>query len=100
MSLSVEAVQDPPRGNSDDKPQRLYLFSYFARDILWLRSLTVVAALCLVAYFYLRPEPLLTVVLWNLFFVALNILQIGRLVIERWPEFFKQDAQDHIPASL
>lgn len=61
----------------------LYLLSYFVRDMLWPRALTVLAANCLVAYFYLRPEPLLTVICWNLFFVALNLFQITRLVVER-----------------
>ena len=37
----------------------LYLFSYLMRDILWLRILTVVAACCLMPYFYFRPEPLM-----------------------------------------
>ena len=32
----------------------LYLFAFLVRDILWLRILTVVAALCLVPYFYFR----------------------------------------------
>ena len=35
----------------------LYLLSYFVRDILKLRVLTVVAASCLIAYFYFQPEP-------------------------------------------
>jgi len=61
----------------------LYLASYFVQDILRLRILTITAALCLVAYFYLRPEPLMTVVGWNLFFVALNVLQIARTVAAR-----------------
>ena len=61
----------------------LYLLSYFAGDMLRLRALTVTAALCLVSYFYLRPEPMMTVVCWNLFFVALNLFQIGRLIAAR-----------------
>ncbi len=54
----------------------LYLFSYTVRDILHLRLLTIVAACCLVMYFYSQPEPLMTVVYWNLFFVALNAAQL------------------------
>lgn len=61
----------------------LYLASYFTQDILRLRALTITAAICLVAYFYLRPEPLMTVVCWNLFFVALNVIQIARLLLAR-----------------
>jgi hypothetical protein len=63
----------------------LYLLSYLVRDILHLRLLTVVAACCLVTYFYNQPEPLMTVVCWNLFFVALNIVQLTRIIRERLP---------------
>ena len=59
----------------------LYLLSYFVRDILKLRVLTVIAATCLIAYFYFRPEPMMTVVYWNTFFVAQNIFWIVRLLL-------------------
>ncbi len=36
----------------------LYMMSYLMRDILWLRIITVLAASCLVPYFYFRPDPL------------------------------------------
>ena len=62
----------------------LYLLSYLVRDILYLRLLTVVAACCLVTYFYSQAEPLMTVVYWNLFFVALNVLQLTRILWERY----------------
>ncbi len=58
----------------------MYLVSYLMKDMLHLRVLTVAAALCLVAYFYIRPEPMMTVACWNLFFVALNVFQIARIV--------------------
>lgn len=61
----------------------LYLFSYMVRDILHLRILTVVAACCLVTYFYNQPEPLMTVVYWNIFFVALNVMQLTQITRER-----------------
>ena len=63
----------------------LYLFSYLVRDILWLRILTVIAASCLIPYFYFRPDPLIIAIYWNLLFTSLNIFWIGRLLIERRP---------------
>ncbi|MCZ6472732.1 MAG: cyclic nucleotide-binding domain-containing protein [SAR324 cluster bacterium] len=63
----------------------LYLFSYLVRDILWLRVLTVVAASCLIPFFYFRPEPLLAPIYWNLLFTSLNIYWIVRLLLERRP---------------
>ncbi len=63
----------------------LYLFSYLVRDILWLRVLTVVAASCLIPYFYFRPDPLLVAIYWNLLFTTLNFYWIVRLILERRP---------------
>lgn len=62
----------------------MYLGSYFMRDILRLRLLTVVAASLLVIYFYLLAEPMWTVIGWNVFFIILNLCQIGREVRARW----------------
>ena len=62
----------------------LYLCSYLVRDILHLRILTIIAACCLVAYFWNQPEPLMTVVGWNLFFVGLNAFQLSRIFIDRF----------------
>jgi len=61
----------------------LYVMSYFVRDMLRLRLLTIVAASILVAYFWLRAEPIMTVVYWNGFFILLNLWQAARLVVER-----------------
>lgn len=63
----------------------LYLFSYMVRDILWLRILTVIAAMCLMPYFYLQPVPIMTPIYWNMGFTALNILWITLLLLERRP---------------
>lgn len=62
----------------------LYLTSYMVRDILHLRLLTIVAACLLVTYFYNQAEPMMTVVYWNVFFVALNIFQLSRILRERF----------------
>jgi CRP-like cAMP-binding protein len=63
----------------------LYLFAFMVRDILWFRMLAVVAAACLIPYFYLQPEPLMASIYWNLAFTALNIYWICRLLLERRP---------------
>lgn len=61
----------------------LNLISCFVRDILQLRALTIVAVACLALYFASRPEPLMEVVYWNLFFLLLNVFQIVRLLLLR-----------------
>jgi CRP-like cAMP-binding protein len=63
----------------------LYLFSYLVRDILWLRILTVVAAVFLISYFYTRPDPLFVAIYWNLLFTSLNVFWVARLLLERRP---------------
>ncbi len=71
----------------------LYLFAFMVRDILWLRILTVVAASCLVPYFYFLPVPLMTPLYWNLAFAALNIFWIVRLLLERRPVKLSEEEQ-------
>ena len=61
----------------------LYLVSYLVQDMLRLRLLTLIAATCLMIYFYVQPEPLWTVVCWNLVFIALNMVQLVRLIVAR-----------------
>jgi hypothetical protein len=58
----------------------LYVAAYFTNDVLRLRCLTLTAALCLAAYFTLQAEPMLTLVSWNLFFAALDVMQIARVL--------------------
>ena len=61
----------------------LYLLAFAVRDILHLRLLTIVASCCLATYFFNQAQPLMTVVYWNIFFAALNGLQLVRIYRER-----------------
>ena len=61
----------------------LYLVAYAVRDILHLRLLTIAATCCLAVYFYNQEKPMMTVVYWNIFFVALNAIQLVRLYRQR-----------------
>jgi hypothetical protein len=70
----------------------LYLVSYSVRDILWLRVLTVAAALLLVPYYAFQPSPLMTAIEWNAVFIVINLYWITRLIIERRPVHLTQDA--------
>ena len=66
----------------------LFLCAYSVKDILWLRVLTVVATLCLVAYYFSCSEqPLYEAIFWNGLFIAVNLVQICRLIMERQPVF-------------
>ena len=61
----------------------LYVVAYFTMDMLRMRILTVIAAICLAAYFYSQPVPMLNVVAWNMVFILLNLTQIARLLVGR-----------------
>ena len=61
----------------------IYVIAYFTSDIVRLRLMTMAAAICLALYFFLQPTPMLNVVAWNLFFVALNLFQLLRLIRAR-----------------
>ncbi len=71
----------------------LYMLSYLMRDILWLRILTVLAASCLIPYFYFRSDPLFAAIYWNLLFTLLNVYWIYHLLLERRPVRLTYDQQ-------
>ncbi len=59
----------------------LYLVSYLVQDILWLRVLTVVAALSLIPYY--ATNWLGEAIAWNVVFLVINVVQIKLLMIRR-----------------
>lgn len=65
----------------------LFVLGYFTTDMLRLRLLSVVGTTLAVTYFATQPEPIMTVVLWNLLFLVLNIAQVGRMLLARWSGF-------------
>lgn len=67
----------------------LYLCSYSVRDILWLRILTVIAIACMMPYYYCCS--LYAPIGWNGLFAAVNLFQIGMLIMERRPVFLGED---------
>lgn len=69
----------------------IYLFSYLVRDILWLRVLTVIAALTLCGYFL--TFDLWPPIVWNGLFIAINGYHIRRLLLERRPVVLSEREQ-------
>ncbi len=70
----------------------LFLLSYSVRDILWLRALTVVASIPLLAWFALHAaEPDWVPIGWNLVFLSINGYQLVRLLSERRPVVLRAD---------
>lgn len=63
----------------------LYLCSYLVKDIFWLRALTVVAGLVLLAFYALQPTPVWAAIAWNVLFTVINVVQLVLLFLERRP---------------
>ena len=61
----------------------LYILSYFVQDLMRIRLLTLIGASILVLYFYLQPEPIMTIIYWNVFFILLNLFQMLRILRHR-----------------
>ena len=57
----------------------LYVATYFTERLLRIRVMTFFAGCCLLAYHVLQPDPILSIIGWNTFFVGLNVVQILRL---------------------
>ncbi|TNC60303.1 hypothetical protein [Rubellimicrobium roseum] len=62
----------------------LFMLGYFTTNMLRLRLLSVVATACVLVYFYSQPEPMMTVVAWNLVFLVLNIAQLVQMLRSQW----------------
>lgn len=63
-----------------------FVTGYFMRDVMWLRTFALSGASCLALYFYTLPQPLMTVVYWNVFYVVLNTCWIAWLLFGRRPD--------------
>lgn len=61
----------------------LYLVSFLARDILWLRILTCGGLVLGIVFFTCQPAPFYGPTAWHLLFLLINGVHIRRLVIER-----------------
>jgi hypothetical protein len=61
----------------------LYLLSFLARDMLWLRILTCLGLVLGVIFFTCQPAPLYGPTVWHLVFLGINFVQIRRLILER-----------------
>lgn len=65
--------------------------SYVVSDILWLRSIAILAGFCMACFNYWHPHgrPLLLPLRWNVIFIGINAAHVMWLVKER-------NAADHI----
>jgi hypothetical protein len=69
----------------------LYLIAYLVRDVLWLRVISVAGMLALLAFYWMQPTPMYMAIAWNSLFMAVNIVQISILILERRPVFLGEE---------
>lgn len=72
----------------------LLLVAYSVRDILWLRLFAVAAALISIPFYLLQPTTLWAPLIWSAVFAAINLLQSGRLFLERRPVKLTPDEEE------
>ncbi len=72
----------------------LIAFSLLAKDILWLRALSVISSVCAIIYNYSASISPWTPIRWNLFFIGLNLYHISKIVFSRKKIFLTEKERD------
>jgi hypothetical protein len=76
----------------------LYLMSFLGRDMLWLRVLTCAGLTLGIVFFSCQPTPLYGPMAWHVVFLAINGVQIWRVVLER-RELMLTEEQEMVAAA-
>lgn len=73
----------------------LIAVSYLVRDMLLLRLLSIVASVAGILYYlYVPAGPLWLVINWNLAFLAVNLLQVLRIIYDRREISFSEEQKE------
>jgi len=64
---------------------------YWAKDILWLRIISIGGLVCLFPYYYFQAEPLWIPMAWNVAYIALHFIRVFEIVRDRRPVDFTQE---------
>ncbi len=75
----------------DDLANLIFVGAYWAKDILWLRVLSIVGSLVVVPYYLLQAEPLWTPIVWSCVFMSINATRAWGIMKERRPISFTRD---------
>ena len=93
--LAIAASQLPPNWFTPEYlinlSSVLTLISFTVRGILALRLLAIGAQLTFIPYCLLQSPPLWTPATWNVLFLAVNIVNVILLILERQPVKFSDD---------
>ncbi|MBN2159679.1 MAG: cyclic nucleotide-binding domain-containing protein [Spirochaetes bacterium] len=66
--------------------------AFLIREILWLRTVMIMAGSCVIAYGALTHNSI--IIFWNTIFVCINTFQVVRLILERRPVAVDADIAD------
>lgn len=58
--------------------------SYLLTNIFWLRIAAVVGICLEIVYFFVSGSPVWTSIIWDSAFILINMVQLGRLLRDRW----------------
>lgn len=71
----------------------LYIFCFGVRDVLWLRMLAIAAMVLLLPFYANQPEPMISCMIWQAVFIAINMYWVVVIVRERMPPKMSADEQ-------
>ncbi len=63
----------------------LFCAAYVVREMMYLRAITIVAAVCTFPYFYFQEQPLWSAMFWQGAFVVINTFNLFQLIMARRP---------------
>jgi hypothetical protein len=69
----------------------LYVISYMLTNMVWLRSLAIIAAVSTFPYFYFQAEPLWSALFWQGCFLAVNLVNLLILLFSMRATNFDED---------
>ncbi len=61
----------------------LFCLAYMVHDMFWLRTIAIVAATSTLPYYYFKPAPLYTAMLWQGAFILINAVNLVLLILNR-----------------
>jgi hypothetical protein len=73
----------------------LTMAAYLLKDILWLRTLTILSCFAGIAFnFFVPATPLWTVIYWNILFALINIVQVAIIIKQRSGVHFTEEEKE------
>lgn len=97
IAIAIALTQLPPNWFKPDYlvdlSSILTLISFSVRSMLILRILAIGAQLTFIPYCFFQPTPLWIPIAWNVLFMAVNIINVVKLLLEKRPVVLKPDEQ-------